>query len=921
MSSLKPWREIAIPHDDVLKGTFQQSEFAADLSAVQQQRASEEYQDARLFFDRTYITEGMRLLLETVVKRLSGQGGDPVVQLQTSFGGGKTHTMLAVYHLASRNVPASELHGVSPILDSTGVTELPKARVAVLDGNAMGPNEVRTRGKFQVRTLWGELAWQLGGEEAYKLVQASDEAGTSPGKESLIKLLELCSPSVILIDELVAYIRQLSQETGSSGGTYDANLSFIQALTEAAKQIPDTIILASLPESELEAGGERGRLVLEALAKIFGRIQALWKPVSSEEAFEIVRRRLFKSDIDQSALKAVCGAYIDLYVADSQFPNETRDSHYRDRMEQAYPIHPEFFDRLYQDWSSLEKFQRTRGVLKLMAKVIHRLWKDGNSDHLIMPASLPLYDSDIRTELINYLDNGWEQIIESELDGEKSVAKELDSSKHFGAILAAQRLTRTLFLATAPRTPNQTNRGVEFNHILLGAIEPDQQVGFYKDALNELNDKLHYLTKAGSRYYLDTRPNLRRTMEDRKQSIAVEDVTQFVRTALQQQINTQLFDGIHVFTAHADVPDDTALRLIVLPMTARHASDETTTEATKLAGQFLRQRGDQPRQYANRLIFLASDENSSQTLRDQVKAALAWRSVVADATGARLNLDQLQLKQARETEQHAGEVAKRAVLESYRWLITPIQTAEPGQVGETSMEAHQISATAGISNEIERALREHEDVISHWAPVHLTQILKKWYWQTSDHMNAQQLWEDFCKYIYLPRLKNRAVFEQTIAQAMINADYFGVAYGKDGDKYLDPHVGDGTSPLIDSSLLLVRPEVLNLSAEVVPPAIQITHSDGIAVSDQLSATVTSGSTLKPKRFIGRKTFSHFASAPLDFKELYDEVITHLGKDATSNVKISVDIEVDNSSGFDEHVQRTVKENSRQLNLSEYDFEN
>src|SRR5215468_1070975 len=142
---LKPWREIAVPHEDVLKGTFQQAEFAADLSRVHARTATNEYQDPVLFFQRTFITEGMRLLLDSVVRRLAGKGGDPVIQLQTAFGGGKTHTMLAVLHLASSTVPAPELAGVSAILDGAGVTDLPKARVVVLDGNALSPNQPRQR--------------------------------------------------------------------------------------------------------------------------------------------------------------------------------------------------------------------------------------------------------------------------------------------------------------------------------------------------------------------------------------------------------------------------------------------------------------------------------------------------------------------------------------------------------------------------------------------------------------------------------------------------------------------------------------------------------------------------------------------------------------------------------------------------------
>src|SRR6266851_2511655 len=162
---MKPWREVAVPHPDVLEGTFQQSEFAADITAVRAGKATREYQDAAAFFQRTFITEGMRLLLTQVAQRLNGQGGEPVIQLQTAFGGGKTHTLLAVYHLATRTCALGDLAGIPMLIEQAGLMDVPQARVAVLDGNALGPGQPWQYGRQRMQTLWGELAWQLGGEE------------------------------------------------------------------------------------------------------------------------------------------------------------------------------------------------------------------------------------------------------------------------------------------------------------------------------------------------------------------------------------------------------------------------------------------------------------------------------------------------------------------------------------------------------------------------------------------------------------------------------------------------------------------------------------------------------------------------------------------------------------------------------------
>ena len=297
--SLKPWREVAVPHQDVLKGTFSDAEFAADLAAVHSGAATRaEYSDPQAFFARTYITVGLKLLLTSVVQRLAGAGGDPVVQLQTAFGGGKTHSLLAVYHLAQGAVPASTLQGIPQILDAAGVTSLPQAAIAVLDGKQLKAGSAWMHGKTLVHTVWGELAWQLGqargdAEGVFALVAADDAKGTSPGKQVLAEVLARCAPCVVLIDELSAFVRQLEEGRQYSAGTYDSNLSFVQALTEAFKQVPTAMLLASLPESDIEAGSQHGIKTLRTLEKYFQRINALTKPVDSEESFHIVRRRLF----------------------------------------------------------------------------------------------------------------------------------------------------------------------------------------------------------------------------------------------------------------------------------------------------------------------------------------------------------------------------------------------------------------------------------------------------------------------------------------------------------------------------------------------------------------------------------------------------------------------------------------------------
>jgi len=564
--------------------------------------------------------------------------------------------------------------------------DVPQARVAVLDGQAHAPGQPWLHGKHTVRTLWGELAWQLGGEEAFAQLKDADATGTSPGKAVLQTLLAAYAPCVVLVDELLAYIRQFQAGQPLSGGTFDSNLSFVQALTEACKLVPNAVLLASLPESEVEAGSQRGVAALRALEKTFGRVQALWKPVATEEAFEIVRRRLFEPIRDEQGRAAVCRAFADAYVAEgARLPSETQEQRYFDRLAQAYPIHPEVFDRLYEDWTTIEGFQRTRGVLKLMAKLIYRLWKDDNKDLMIMPGSLPLYDGSTRNELMYYLPAGWDPVVEKDIDGERAETTELESKEpRFGAVGAARRVARTIFLGSAPASVSTKAgiRGIDRARVLLGCLQPGQTSATYSDALNRLADRLHYLKSSGetaqasTRFWFDTRTNLRREMEERKSRF--DDKTD-VRAKLAEVLKrltagASFFDGIHIFTSHGDVPDDSVLRLIILPPEVFYAREEPRL-AFDAVLEYVRNNGAKPRYRGNRLIFLAPDHAALAHLRDSIKVALAWGSIVEDIKDGRLNVDQLQKRQAEKELQTAENVLPGTVRECYKWLLCPAQHA------------------------------------------------------------------------------------------------------------------------------------------------------------------------------------------------------------------------------------------------------
>jgi uncharacterized protein len=934
--SLKPWREIIVPHPDVLKGTFQQSEFAADLTAVHTGMATEEYGDAKAFYERTYITEGMSRLLVQVAQRLNGQGGEPVLQLQTAFGGGKTHTMLAVYHLATRECTLNELTGIRALLDQAELLDVPRCSVAVLDGTAHSPGQSWNHGEQVVNTLWGELAWQLGESEGFAMVQAADANGTSPGKDVLRELLVRHAPCVVLLDELVAYIRQFVESQAISGGTYDSNLSFIQSLTEAAKLVPNAVVLGSLPDSNSQAGGPRGLAALQAVEAIFNRVQALWKTVSPEEAFEIVRRRLFESIRDDNARDEVCRAFADAYIAEgNKVPQETQESRYCDRMIQSYPIHPEVFTQLYEEWTTIQGFQRTRGVLKLMAKVIHRLWQDNNNDLMILPGSLPLYDGSARNELISHLGPGWDPVMDRDVDGEGAETWVLENKEpRFGPVQAARRVARTVFLSSAPSSVNTRpgTRGMTRPRVLLGCLQPGQTSSLYSDALNRLADNLHYLSSSGdktqdsTRFWFDTRANLRREMEERKKRF--EDKNE-VRGRLADVLkrlsgSVAFFDGVHILTPHTDVPDDSALRLIVLPPEQFYTKEEPRL-AIEAAIEHVRQHGTSPRHRGNRLIFLAPDHGALNRLRDCIRTALAWQSIVDDVAAMRLVLDNLQAEQAKKELKGADDVLPRVAREAYKWLLCPAQ--ETPTEPEPTIEAMSLNTSGGaIGSEIERVCLENEWVIPAWSPIHLRAKLSELYWKDDKpSCGALVFWEDSLRYLYLPRLKTKDVLAQAIVKGAASRDFFGTAYGEHEGKFDGFKLGDSNVQL-DDTLLLIEPgvadayEKANQPGPTPPgPTPPGPTPPGPTPPGPTPPGPTPPDPARSKLFHGNVGVSP-TTAKIRLVEVAEEIIAALALDPNAVIEISVEIQATFPDGVQDQTKRAVSENAKTLGFKNADWE-
>ena len=947
-AGLKPWREIATPHKDVASGRYQQAEFAADLWQVHLGEGTDEYRDPVEFFRRTYLTESLKGLLVGAVHRLAGRGGDPVVQLQTNFGGGKTHSMLALYHLFSGSAPG-ELAGIDAVLQEAQATELGTARRVVLVGNKISPgNPVTKDDGTVVRTLWGELAWQLGGRKAFDRIAADDENATNPG-DALRELFNEYGPCLVLIDEWVAYARQLHDQSDLPAGSFETQFSFAQALTESAKLANHCLLVISLPASDtsgsphtraddVEVGGQRGREALDRLRNVVGRIESSWRPASAEEGFEIVRRRLFEPFSDPAQFKdrdVVARAFAELYRTQHQeFPPECRDVGYENRIKAAYPIHPEIFDRLYTDWSTLVKFQRTRGVLRLMAAVIHSLWEKGDRNALILPANIAIDDPRVQFELTRYLADNWVPVIERDVDGPSSLPLRLDGEvPNLGKFAASRRVARAIYLGSAP-TADAAQRGIEDRSVKLGCVMPGESPAVFGDALRRLAGAATYLYQDGPRYWYSTQPTVTKLAEDRAEQLR-RDPDKVVQE-LGSRLRTDLRDAGEFSRVHPlpqtgqDVPDDRDARLVVLGTDTPY-SKERDNPAETAAKAILESRGSVPRIYRNTLVFLAVDRTRLQDLDEAVRRYLAWESILQEREP--LDLSPHQVRQAEIQKEAAASAVTARLPEAYQWLLVPGQTRPDAPVEWLAM---RLSGQSPLAARASRKLKGDELLVTGFAATRLRMELDRVPLWRGDHVSIKQIVEDFAQYLYLPRVADPTVLLQSmndgVALLTWEHDAFALAdsFDDEAKRYRGLRGGQVVSLSdADAPDLLVKPDVARrqLDAEKPRPGggetlLPRPGGEGPDRNDGPGPGVPQPDTpaaTQPTRFHG--------SVPLDStrvgrdaSRIADEVISHLSGLVGAKVTVTLEIDAEVPSGAPDHVVRTVTENSRTLKFTNQGFE-
>ena len=927
-AGLKPWRDVVEPHQDVATGEFQQAEFAADLAKVHNGSAPSEYADPGAFFSRTYLTDGLRIVLIGAARRLSGSGGDPVVELQTNFGGGKTHSMLALYHMAGE-AGIGDLPGLDQLLTDNGLSVPDKVNRAVLVGTSRGPQDVISlQGGREIQTTWGELAWQLGGKDAFDLIADNDRKGIAPGSNLLEKIFNQCAPCLILIDEWVAYLRQIYKVEGLPSGSFDANLSFVQSLTEAVKASPGTLLVASLPASQIEVGGEGGQEALARLKQTFSRVESSWRPASQEESYEIVRRRLFKEipgDMfhhKDNTLKQFAKLYRE---NKNDFPQGCADEDYRRKLEKAYPIHPELFDQLYTNWGALEKFQRTRGVLRLMAQVIHELWISNDPSVMIMPGNVAVNSARVEPELLHYLQIQWQAIIAGDVDGGTSTPLKIDqAAPNLARYSATRRVARTIFMGTAP-SQGQENKGLDDKQINLGVVQPGERPAIFGDALRRLANQARHMHSDLGRYWYSENPSLNRIAADRagqfEEALILVEIDKALTTYMNGLADRGHFDAVQAAPGgSSNVPDEAGgIRAVILGVAHPHTGRDGS-EAMTEARDILMQRGNTPRVYRNVLIFLAAEKRQLEGLKDAMRASLAWAEIVRETE--RLNLTQSDSALAKSKAGEAAETVKTRLKETWCYLLYPWQESAQAEV---EWSGSKVPAQDGVLARCSKKLVSDEGLLPELGPARLDRELQKYIWNGKNHLHLKDLWEYLNRYTYLPRLKNRNVLVKAV-QAAIGGMLPGpFAYAERWNDTSGTYVGLAINGainapvVIDNDSVIVRLDVAEQhrkeheKAQGDAAAPEAPTGDG-AQSGEDEAPEKEGTDEKqklPTRFRG--TVIICADRPArDMHQIVDAIVQQLTTLPGASVELKLEIDAEVPAGIDKAKSRTLLENANTL---------
>jgi hypothetical protein len=693
--TLRPWTDLVKLHPDVEAGALTEAVFAIDLGAIaaNDPNVSVVNRDPEAFFRATYLTADLRRLLDEVLASLSGKTGyNRVLKLRVPFGGGKSHTLAALFHAARKR---DALDGIPEAKEFARPGDV---AVAVFDGEKFDARNGKTLDDGRtIQTMWGWIAWQIDPEKAFPIVADHDRDRVAPGGDVICDLLTKGAggkPVLILLDEVLKYMERSAAVSVLDSTLQRQAKDFFQNLTVEVARSEKAALIYSLTWSAREALGNLG--LLAEIDKLASRVDQLREPVSGDEVLPILQRRLLGGSPDASSAATVSTAYQDVVTgmqrAHAETPPERLQAEeegrvLRDRMRAAYPFHPALIDIMRERWTAVDAFQRTRGALRFLASCMHSLKKNGGAKALLGPGDVPVKDVDVRVKMLKELgvQNDYDPVITADIDGPNARAKRIDErmareTPALASVKPATRIATAILLYSFGGLRRESSgndetlpSGVTENELLAACVGPDLDNITATAVLSELRNTCLYLHYDGVRYCFKKDPNVTKLIEDAEQTVAREDSQARGHGSVRNQIKEMLdarLAGHHtaiVWPAKSqDIPDeDPRLLIAYLPL---EFAAEGKSEQNRQAREYLTKYGDRPRRFRNGLGLATPEKKQIEALRRAVRYLLAIDRVEAKKQQLRLTKDQLdQLRERKRTEQAAAESCFRELYTAV-WL-------------------------------------------------------------------------------------------------------------------------------------------------------------------------------------------------------------------------------------------------------------
>jgi len=935
--STTPWRQIVTPHENIQQGRVRQNDFAASLADVLEGSGNEDYYDPERFFNRTFLTGGLRQLAGEVVGRLTGQGdGDAVMQIQTPFGGGKTHSLLCLYHLVKNGRTCFDHPALRDYWVGRGWKQSPDVPVAAFDGNQVGVGAVEVATSVSVQTMWGHIAWQLAGQQGYELIQNDDANRIAPGGETLDRLFEVSGGGLVILDEVVNYIEKAAGVAVQDSTLKAQTLTFLQVLSGRAGAHERVVVAATLPQSHLELHGTASAESLDRLQKIFGRVQKVREPVEGEEVHEIIRRRLFipfGEDIEDKGVRTrkagqrddTIHAYVQDLKERPQVPEFVKELDYARRFKQSYPFHPNLLDVLNRYVGANPKFQRTRGVLRLLALVVADLVKKNHRGGLIQISDIDLRNEEIRSELLELVDREFRSALEADIIGENANSLELDrqQSPQMQQWGIASGIATTTFVYTCER--GNGSRGATLAELHLASARPEIDNSTIPGTILQIRQSFHFINTEGDRYRFSTTPNLNRILLDAKNGVDDDQVRGRIEAELGKILSSKPLSRYIWPEVPSDIPDNNVNKLVVMPP-EQTMGPSSGSETRRAVAEILTKSGSTHRTRRNTLVFLMADEAEVTTLKDRVRAALAAENV--DTNRERHNLSNTQIAQLEDEKTNTARGVRQQLLRTYRHVAWGGSNGDPLKAEDMGQPPTSTDFT--LTDVVIEFLKQKQKYLERLASMLLTHPTKFKVWPTEDAtLSLKALPTYFSNFTHLPILKDDGVLKQAVADG-VQTGHFALCEGTTEEDVAILHYKESISseavPLEEGYVLLranLADDILARKAEeeAAKTAVGATAADTGATIAQPPPGVTvvdppGGSTPdndnpegdgSPKVNQGQRVRLNVDVPFTDFHAFYTGIINALGRNS-DRITINVSIEAESDSGFNSTVlEDTVKE--------------